>query len=378
MRPHFAETFANPHSSDHALGWRAGRAVEESAAAIAALIGCDPDEIIFTAGATEANNIAVLGIANGPQGTKRKKIASTDIEHKSTLNILRHLGARGFSPVSVAVDETGVIDHGALEAAVDDDVLMISVGAVNSEIGTIQDIARIAACSAEKGALLHIDAAQAPSAIPLDRLTAYADLISFSGHKMYAPQGVGALYIRRDLQRHIAPLMLGGGQQHGLRPGTLPLALCVGLGEAARLFADGRAQSSERARLSHLRDHMLDRLAHLDVRVHLNGPPTIDRHPGNANVRFEGLAAADILSFVQPQIAASTGSACTSGIPEPSHVLRSIGLTKIEAESSVRFCVWRYTTVEDVDAAVAILKDAIAQLRAVDEIEEPAHTQMAG
>lgn len=367
MKPHFAQTFANPHSSDHALGWAASRSVEDAAAAVAGLIGCDTDEIIFTSGATEANNIAVLGIANGTDDNKRKKILTTDIEHKSTLNIVRHLAARGFPTGTVAVDEGGMIDNDALEAALADDVLIVSIGAVNSEIGTIQDIARIGDRVAARGALLHLDAAQAPSAIPLDKMTSYADLISFSGHKMYAPQGIGAIYIRRDIQRRIAPLMFGGGQQSGLRPGTLPLALCVGMGEAARLFADKSSQESERARLRHLRDHLLGRLSALGVSFHLNGPPLDRRHPGNANIRLEGLRAADVLSFVQPQLAASTGSACTSGIPEPSHVLRAIGLTRAEAELSIRFCVGRYTTEADIDAAVAILDDAARRLRAIEE-----------
>lgn len=367
MKPHFAQTFANPHSSDHALGWAASRSVEDAAAAIAGLIGCDADEIIFTSGATEANNIAVLGIANGAEISKRRKILTTDIEHKSTLNIVRHLAARGFPTGTVAVDEGGMIDNDALEAALADDVLIVSIGAVNSEIGTIQDIVRIGDRVAARGALLHLDAAQAPSAIPLDKMTSSADLISFSGHKMYAPQGIGAIYIRRDLQRRIAPLMFGGGQQSGLRPGTLPLALCVGMGEAARLLADKSSQESERARLRLLRDHLLGRLSALGVLFHLNGPPLDRRHPGNANIRLEGLKAADVLSFVQPQLAASTGSACASGIPEPSRVLRAIGLTKAEAERSIRFCVGRYTTEADIDAAVAILDDAARRLRAIEE-----------
>lgn len=367
MKPYFVQTFANPHSSDHALGWAASRAVENAAGAIAGLIGCDPDEVIFTSGATEANNVAVLGIANGTDSNKRRKILTTDIEHKSTLNIARHLAARGFPTELVAVDRCGTIDNDALEAALGDDVLIVSIGAVNSEIGAIQDIARIGDRVAARGALLHLDAAQAPSAMPLDKMTSFADLISFSGHKMYAPQGIGAIYIRRELQRRIAPVMFGGGQQSGLRPGTLPLALCVGMGEAARLFADRSSQESERARLSRLRDHLLGQLSALGVSFHLNGPPLDRRHPGNANIRLGGLMAADVLSFVQPQLAASTGSACTSGIPEPSHVLRAIGLTKAEAERSIRFCVGRFTTEADIDAAVVILRDAVSRLHTIED-----------
>lgn len=364
MKPHFAEAFANPHSSEHALGWAAGRAIEDAAAAFAEMIGCDTDEIIFTSGATEANNIAVLGVANGSIGSKRQKILSTDIEHKSTLNVVRHLASRGFRPVAVTVDSAGTIDSGALEEALDEDVMIVSVGAVNSEVGTIQDIARVGDCATAKGALVHIDAAQAPSAMPLDKLTAYADLISFSGHKMYGPQGVGALYIRRDVQRRLAPVMFGGGQQLGLRPGTLPLALCVGLGQAARLLTDQQVQDAERRRVSRLRDDLVERLRGLPVPIHVNGPAADRRHPGNANIRFDGLAAADILSLAQPQLAASTGSACTSGIPEPSHVLRAIGLTKAQAECSVRFCIGRYTTKSDIDDATTIVFDAVNRLLA--------------
>ena len=237
--PYWEKSFGNPHSSDHVIGWQADKAVREAASSIAALIGADSDEIIFTSGATEANNLALLGLARrAPAG--RRRILVSAIEHKCVLAAARALSAReGFTVETVPVDDEGFVDLDALERCLDQSVLVLSVMAVNNEVGTIQDIPRVAEMLAPHDILLHCDAAQAPCAIDMSNLAAHADLVSLSGHKMYGPPGIGTLYIRRDLQERIEPLIYGGGQQEGLRSGTVPMPLCVGMGAAAE-FVVGR------------------------------------------------------------------------------------------------------------------------------------------
>ena len=249
MAPYWGELFGNAHSSDHVIGWRADKAVREAAASIAALIGADPDEIIFTSGATESNNLALLGLARrAPTG--RQRILVSAIEHKCVLAAARRLSVHeGFTVETVPVDSEGFVDLNALEKCLDRNVLAVSAMAVNNEVGTIQDIPRIAALLAPYGIVLHCDAAQAPCAMDVSDLAVHTDMVSLSGHKMYGPQGIGALYIRRDLQDRIEPLIYGGGQQAGLRSGTVPMPLCVGMGAAAELLA-GHAAFEERARVA--------------------------------------------------------------------------------------------------------------------------------
>ena len=364
MRPYFAEGFGNPHSSDHAVGWRAAHAVDRAAADVAAMIGSDSDEIIFTSGATEANNLALIGLARRAAGGSRNRILLGATEHKCILEIGRIVRDElGFAVSHLPVDTAGRIDLTALEDTLDDDVLLVSVMAANNEIGTLQDIPAIARLASRRGVLLHCDGAQAPGAMDLSEFAQHVDMLSLSGHKMYAPMGIGALYVRRDLQSRIAPVIHGGGQQNGLRSGTLPTALCVGLGAAARLIVENEGGDA-RAALASRRDSFLQRLQTLPVAIWTNGPEDLGyRHPGNLNVGFKGIAASDLLGRMQPRLAASTGSACASGFPEPSHVLRAIGLTEEEATSSVRFSIGRYTTDDDVDEAMAILRSAIEDLQ---------------
>lgn len=363
MMPYFEGRFGNPHSGDHAVGWRASQAVDRAAAEIAHLIGADPDEIIFTSGATEANNLALLGLTREGLARKRRRILVSAIEHKCVLEVGRALAAEyGFTIESLPVDTTGRLDLDALERSISDDVFLVSVMAANNEIGTIQDIERISEISAAAGAYFHCDAAQAPCAMDVSRLSDQADLISLSSHKIYGPSGIGALFARRELQPLMRPTILGGGQQNGLRSGTLPTALCVGFGAAARLAAseDTRLQ---RDQLACLRDSFLEQLQSLPCKVWVNGPPPPGlKHPGNLNVGFEGISAADLLSRLQPALAASTGSACTSGIPEPSHVLRAIGLADERAASSVRFSLGKETTANDVKEAVTLIEQAVHDL----------------
>jgi cysteine desulfurase len=360
MVPYFHESFANPHSGDHALGWAASRVVEEAARDVAALVGGETDEVIFTSGATEANNLALWGPADAGLEAGRTTVLVGMIDHKSAIATARAISRLGLKHELIAVDSAGFLDLDDLRRKLTSDVLVVSTGVVNSEIGTIQPVASFSEMAHAAGALVHCDAAQAPCALDISTLATHADLISLSGHKMYGPKGIGALYVRRDIQRMLKPIIHGGGQQLGLRSGTLPTPLCVGMSAAARLL-QGEAASTERARVGRLRDEFirsLQRSWHIEV----NGPPGAARHPGNANLRFVGFSAHDLLASLQPKLAASIGSACSSGIQEPSHVLRGIGLTSSEAGSSVRFCVGRDTTDEDIAMATETISDALGNL----------------
>ena len=369
MAPYWGESFGNPHSSDHFIGWQADKAVCEAASSIAALIGSDPDEIIFTSGATEANNLALLGLARrAPTG--RRRILVSAIEHKCVLAAARALSAReGFTVETFPVNGDGFIDLDALKRCLNQNVLVLSAMAVNNEIGTIQDIPRIAALLAPYGILLHCDAAQAPCAMDVSDLAAHADLVSLSGHKMYGPQGIGALYIRRDLQDQIEPLIYGGGQQAGLRSGTVPMPLCVGMGAAAGFLA-GHTAFEERMRVADQRDSFVRHLQRGHASVTFNGAIGDHRHPGNANVRLDGFDAQDILGALQPRLAASTGAACASGIPEPSHVLGALGLTEKQSKASIRFSFGRFTTDDDLEAAACFVLEALDTL-SIEPVKMP-------
>jgi cysteine desulfurase len=361
MTPFLGDRFGNPHSSEHALGWEAARAVEESTAQLARLIGADPDEIIFTSGATEANNLALLGLAGSGPARVRRRVLLGSSDHKSTLAVGRVLQERGFEVTHLHVDAGGYVDLDELREAVSPSVLIVSICAVNSEIGTIQNLAEIGAIVRQHGVLLHCDAAQAPCGMDVSTITEFAELVSVSAHKMYGPKGIGALYIRRHVQRIIQPIIHGGGQQSNLRSGTVPTPLCVGFGAAAKLMC-GLDAAAERERIGKLRDKFMQRLLELPWPVILNGTSRSPRHPGNVNVRFDGFSGQDLLSVLQPSLAASTGSACASGISEASYVLRAIGLTHDEAVSSVRFCVGRYTTDADISEAAELIAAALTRL----------------
>lgn len=359
MLPFFTESFGNPHSSEHCLGWKAEQAVETAATNIAQLIGADADEIIFTSGATESNNLALLGLGRCAVNGNRRRFLISAIEHKSVLAVARILHEQlGYQIEIIPVDNEGLINISALEKMLDDNVLAVSVMAVNNEIGTIQDVELISKIVRRCGALFHCDAAQAPCAIELNSYSEHADFMSISSHKMYGPMGVGALFIRRHLQSQIEPLIYGGGQQRGLRSGTLPVALCVGMGTAATILASDAAREKQK-QLHERRDKFIAQLMCLPWRIALNGPMIARRHPGNANICFKGFSAHEILSALQPHIAASTGSACTSGIQEPSYVLKAIGLTGAEAEASIRFSIGQGTTDADLEEAVGYIHNAL-------------------
>ena len=358
MAPYWNETFGNPHSSDHVVGWRADKAVKEAAESVAGLIGADADEIVFTSGATESNNLALFGLARrAPPG--RNRILVSAIEHKCVLAAARALAAReGFIVETIPVDGEGFVDLADVEARLGDDVLVVSVMAVNNEIGTIQDVPGLGAILAARGIPFHCDGAQAPCAMDMSELASHADLVSLSGHKMYGPQGIGVLYIRRSLQGRIEPLIHGGGQQNGLRSGTSPLPLCAGLGAAASLLC-GLEAVKEQKRVAQQRDRFVARLRSDNWPVSMNGPIRDRRHPGNANIRFEGYDAKDLLGALQPRLAASTGAACSSGFPEPSHVLAALGLSASARDASIRFSFGRFTTDDAIEGAASLVLGAL-------------------
>ena len=360
MLPFWGDSFGNPHSNDHIVGWKAAEAVRESATAVATLIGADPDEIVFTSGATEANNLALFGLARRAPPSRRRILVSA-IEHKCVLAAAGALEAHeGFTVDTIPVNGEGFIDMEALESLLDDSVLVASIMATNNEVGTIQDLPAISELLARYDVTFHCDAAQAPCAMDVSLLTEYADLISLSGHKIYGPQGIGALYVRRDLQHGIEPVIYGGGQQNSLRSGTVPVALCAGMAAAAEIMAMEGLQ--ERQGIAERRDLFVNMLLDSGFAVIPNGPTWDRRHPGNANLQFDGFAANDILGAVQPRLAASTGAACTSGIPEPSHVLRAMGLNERKAESSVRFSFGRFTSELQIKEASALIANALQSL----------------
>lgn len=369
MKPFWTDSFANPHSAQHSLGWNASRVLEAAQARVAELLGADADEIIFTSGATEANNLALVGLARRASGGNRTRILASAIEHKCVIEAGRFAAdSIGSELALIPVDREGRVDITTLHDSLDDRVLVVSVMAVNNEIGTIQDIEALSNIIHDAGALFHCDAAQAPCAMDLDRIADFADLISLSGHKMYGPQGIGALYVRRDLQTSIEPIIYGGGQQGGLRSGTVPLALAVGMGKAAELISREKA-SHERRRIGDLRDRFFEGLNERIGSVVMNGPQSDYRHPGNANIQFPGMDAERILISLQPRVAASTGSACTTGIPEPSYVLKAIGLSSDQADASLRFSIGRFVDQDMVDEAIELIAEAVRKTELVPAAE---------
>lgn len=364
---YFAEQSANPHSEEHAFGWRAAEQLRTASEQIAQQLNCDPDEIIFTSGATEANNLALLGLAAHNTAQRRRVIVSA-VEHKSVLAAARATQHYGCTVEILPVNSEGIIALDRLENLLDDDVLAVSVMTVNNEVGSIQPVGAIAALCEKYGCWFHTDAAQA-LACENSLLTHLprASLISLSAHKIYGPQGIGVLYAERIVQKHMQPVIHGGGQQANLRSGTVPVPLCRSFADALALM-HGPAASCERDRIRKLRDSFVAHILTLDG-VKLNGPPLADRHPGNANLCFTGLHAKDLLQNLQPAVAASTGAACTSGAPEPSHALLAMGLSHDDAESAIRFSLGRFTTEVDVHRLFELVSSAVRHTRTQDEFE---------
>ncbi|MCU0730352.1 MAG: cysteine desulfurase [Hyphomonas sp.] len=361
MRAYFegAVGLGNPHAADHAYGWDADAAINRARNQIASLIGADSDEVIFTSGATEANNLALLGAARAALPARREIVVSA-IEHKCVLAVGRALVDEGFALRVAPVRPDGMIDVDELGRLIGRTTAIVSVMAVNNETGVTQPIAQVGKLCRAAGALLHSDAAQALAVEPIEVDSWNVDLLSLSAHKAYGPKGIGALYVRRERRSQMRPIMFGGGQEDGLRPGTLATPLCVGFGAACQILSDERETEIERTR--RLRDRLLDQLRADLPDLEVNGT-LISRHPGNLNIRVPGIEAELLLAAARPKLAAATGSACTSGTTEPSHVLIAMGLSGAQAAESVRLSLGRLTRDEDVDAAASALAVAAKEVR---------------
>lgn len=363
MLPYFTEHFGNPHSTSHIYGRIAAEAVERARAEVAALINADPREIVFTSGATEANNLAIKGPARfaraHPRGAQaRDHIVTLTTEHKCVLESCAQLEREGFAVTYLPVEPNGLLALDKLAAALTDRTLLVSVLAAHNEIGVIQPLAEIGALCHSEGVLFHTDAAQAVGKIPLDVEAMHIDLMSISGHKIYGPKGIGALYVRRRPRVRLLPLIDGGGQERGLRSGTLPTPLCVGLGHAGAIAAAEMTQ--EAARLRGLRDRLYQGLMRRVPGLGLNGDAE-RRLAGNLNLTFPGIEAPALIEAC-PTIAISTGSACTSAEVEPSYVLRALGLPDALANSAIRIGLGRFNTAAEVDFAVDALAAGAARL----------------
>jgi cysteine desulfurase len=357
MIPYLREQFGNPASRSHMYGWSAEAAVEEARANVAALVGADPREIIWTSGATESNNLALKGAAHFYK-TKGKHIITVKTEHKAVLDTVRELERQGFEATYLEPQDNGLITVAQLEAAIRPDTILVSVMLVNNEIGVIQPIDEIGALCRAKGIIFHCDAAQATGKVEIDLNKTKCDLMTFTAHKTYGPKGVGALSVRRKPRVRLEAQMHGGGHERGLRSGTLPTHQIVGMGEAFRLAKEEMASELERVKA--LRDRLAKGLLEIEE-VYINGDMD-HRVPHNLNVSFNYVEGESLIMAIK-DIAVSSGSACTSASLEPSYVLRALGRSDELAHSSIRFTIGRFTTEEDIDFAVNLLKAKVGKLR---------------
>ncbi len=364
MIPYLTETFGNPASNSHAFGWEAEEAVEKARADIAALINADPKEIIFTSGATESDNLAIKGAANFYK-TKGKHLITVKTEHKAVLDTMRELERQGFEVTYLGVKENGLIDLEELKAAIRDDTILISVMWVNNEIGVVQDIPAIGEICRERKIIFHVDAAQACGKVPVDVESAKIDLLSMSGHKVYGPKGIGALYVRRKPRVRLEAQMHGGGHERGFRSGTLPTHQIVGMGEAFRIAKEELEQ--DMAHYRKLRDIFLKGIEGIEE-VYINGDLE-HRAPNNLNVSFNFVEGESLIMAVK-ELAVSSGSACTSASLEPSYVLRALGRNDELAHSSLRITFGRMTTEEEVQFAAELIKSKIGKLRELSPLWE--------
>ena len=364
MIPYLTETFGNPASSSHAFGWTAEEAVEKARADIAALINADPKEIVFTSGATESDNLAIKGAANFYK-TKGKHLITVKTEHKAVLDTMRELERQGFEVTYLGVQENGLIDLEELKAAIRDDTILISVMWVNNEIGVVQDIPAIGEICRERKIIFHVDAAQACGKVPVDVEAAKIDLLSMSGHKVYGPKGIGALYVRRKPRVRLEAQMHGGGHERGFRSGTLPTHQIVGMGEAFRIAKEELEQ--DMAHYRKLRDIFLKGIEGIEE-VYINGDLE-HRAPNNLNVSFNFVEGESLIMAVK-ELAVSSGSACTSASLEPSYVLRALGRNDELAHSSLRITFGRMTTEEEVQFAAELIKSKIGKLRELSPLWE--------
>ncbi|KAB0640204.1 cysteine desulfurase [Burkholderia stagnalis] len=357
MVPFLHEQFGNPASRSHSYGWETEQAVEEARAHVAALIGADPREIVWTSGATEGDNLAIKGAANFYKG-RGKHIITVKTEHKAVLDTCRDLERQGFDVTYLDVQENGLVDLDVFKAALRADTILVSVMFANNEIGVVQPVAEIGALCRARGIVFHCDAVQAIGKIPVDVNALNADLLTMTAHKVYGPKGIGALYVRRKPRVRIEAQMHGGGHERGMRSGTLPTHQIVGMGEAFRLAKREMMEESRRVRV--LRDRLLAGLSELDE-AYVNGDMA-QRIPHNLNISFNFVEGESLIMGIKG-VAVSSGSACTSASLEPSYVLRALGRNDELAHSSIRFTLGRFTTEAEVDDVIAQVRDTVVRLR---------------
>jgi cysteine desulfurase len=367
MMPYFTSKFGNPHSRSHSYGWESEEGVEKARAQVGSIIGADEKEIIFTSGATESNNLAIKGVAEFYKD-KRDHIVTAVTEHKCVLDTCRHLEQKGFKVTYLPVQQNGLIDLEQLRAVVTDKTSIVSIMAVNNEIGVVQPLKEIGEICHAKGAFFHTDAAQAVGKIPVDVNAMNIDLLSISGHKIYGPKGIGALYVRRRPRVRLVAQINGGGQERGMRSGTLAPALCVGLGEACAIAQ--KEMPTEAVRLRKLRDRFLTAIKARLPEVFLNGDLD-SRIPGNLNISFAYVEGESLMMGIK-RLAVSSGSACTSASLEPSYVLRALGVEEEMAHTSLRIGFGRFTTEEEVDIAVDEIVRHVTKLRDMSPLWEMA------
>ncbi|MDR0717482.1 MAG: IscS subfamily cysteine desulfurase [Azoarcus sp.] len=364
MIPWLTEHFGNPASRSHAFGWEAEAAVEKAREEVAALVGADPREIIWTSGATESNNLAIKGAAHFHKD-KGRHIITVKTEHKAVLDTVRELEREGFTATYLDVRENGLVDLETFRAALRPDTSVVSVMLVNNEIGVIQPVEAIGAICREKGIVFHVDAAQATGKVAIDLAKLPVDLMSFSAHKTYGPKGIGALYVRRKPRARLEAQMHGGGHERGLRSGTLPTHQIVGMGEAFRLAREEMADELPRIRA--LRDQLLAGISAIEA-TYVNGDME-ERVAHNLNISFAYVEGESLMMAIK-EIAVSSGSACTSASLEPSYVLRALGREDELAHSSIRFTLGRFTTAEEIGYAVDLLKTRVGKLRDISPLWE--------
>ena len=364
MIPYLTEQFGNPASRSHSYGWVAEEAVENARGQVAALVNCDPKEIVWTSGATESNNLALKGAAQFYK-SKGKHLITQKTEHKAVLDTMRELERQGFEVTYLDVQENGLVSLADFEAALRPDTILASIMFVNNEIGVVQPIAELGELCRARGVLFHVDAAQATGKVEIDLDKLKVDLMSFSAHKTYGPKGIGALYIRRKPRVRLEAQMHGGGHERGFRSGTLATHQIAGMGEAFRIAQE--EMQAENARIRALRDRLWTGLQRIEE-VYLNGD--IDqRVPHNLNVSFNFVEGESLIMAIK-DLAVSSGSACTSASLEPSYVLRALGRNDELAHSSIRFSIGRFTTEQDIDYAVALLQQKIGKLRDLSPLWE--------
>jgi len=365
MIPYLTEKFGNPASRSHAFGWEAEKAVEEAREQVAALVNCDPKEIIWTSGATESNNLALKGAAHFYAATKGKHILTVATEHKAVLDTVKELERQGFEATYLLPQENGLITVEQFKQALRKDTVIASVMAVNNEIGVIQPIAELGEICRDNGTIFHVDAAQATGKMPIDLAKLKVDLMSFSAHKTYGPKGIGALFVRRKPRVRLEPQMHGGGHERGLRSGTLATHQIVGMGEAFRIAREEMASENERIR--RLRDKLRKGIMDIEE-TYINGDIE-HRVPHNLNVSFNFVEGESLIMALK-DIAVSSGSACTSASLEPSYVLRALGRSDELAHSSIRFTLGRFTTEEEIDFTIKLLHEKIGKLRELSPLWE--------